>query len=207
MSHSDYYPPEHRMEIAARWRGGAKVVGVLGLLCCGSMFGALYFEGMTIVAALALAIFILFVWANALGIYDTYRYIRIVPYFDRTVGDINTYTAGSGLARYCLKLDETAAASGQTAISAFGFNDDLRGQTLVWHSAADGLKTVKAVLAAVEAKPDDFDDPCSGVGDDLERLAEALRLANEQGIRFCLLLLHGCTTSGHEWDVRQGTAF
>ena len=202
----NYYPAQHRTELVGQWRFTAIGVAFLGLLGCGSVLGALYYDSLAIVAAATLAISIVFGWTSLWGLYDTYRYVRIVPYFDRRVGNIDTYTAGFELARYCGKLDEIAAAGGQTVVSAFGFNDDLLGETLVWHSPADGLQTVGALLEAVAAQPDEFDDQISVVSD-LERLANALRQANEQGICFCLLLLHGYGTSGHEWDVRKGSAF
>jgi len=82
----------------------------------------------------------------------------------------------------------------------------LRGEPLVWHSPADGLRTVDALLAAVRAQPSTFDDP-KAITSDLERLSTALRRADEQGIRFCLLLRHGHGTSGQEWSVREGSAF
>jgi hypothetical protein len=178
----------------------------LGLLGCSSLLASFYYERLAILAAAMLAILLVFAWSSVWAICDAYRYARIVPYFDRTVGNIDTYTAGRQLARYCGKLDAMAVASGQRAISAFGFNDDLRGETLNWHSPSDGLRTVAALMAAVAAQPEEFDDPISIISD-LQRLSNALLRANERGRHFCLLLLHGGTTSGQEWEVRQGSAF
>lgn len=156
MNRPSYYPPQYQAALARQWRYSAKGIAVLGLLGCSSLLASLYVERLAILAAATLAIFLVFAWASVWAIYDTYRYVRIVPYFDRTVGDIDTYTAGRELARYCSKLDAMAVASGQQAISAFGFNDDLRGETLVWHSPSDGLQTVAALMAAVAAQPEEF---------------------------------------------------
>ena len=39
------------------------------------------------------------------------------------------------------------------------------------------------------------------------KLQAALEKAVAADVPFCVLLMHGNTTSGHEWDVRKGSAF
>jgi hypothetical protein len=69
-------------------------------------------------------------------------------------------------------------------LSDFGFEDDLCGETVRWHAAADGLATVEALRADVgERAPD--------LALDLDALASVLRLAAERGVAFSLLLRVG----------------
>ena len=89
---------------------------------------------------------------------------------------------------------------------AFGFNDDLAGETLTWHSSADGLATFAGLREALEKRPDQFPNQRSLL-QDLSAVEEALQMAANSQIGFCLLLRVGASTSAQEWELRQGTCF
>jgi hypothetical protein len=114
---------------------------------------------------------------------------RIVPYFARPLAEHGGETSrafrrGRGLYREIIALDELATALGVTRLSAFGFAYDHYGQEVRWHAAAEGRRTVEALRhglgAPLRAAPD--------VAGDLEALAAALRVAEERGIDWSLVL-------------------
>lgn len=203
----DGYPPQHAEALRSAIRYAVIANSITGLLAVGSTLAAVSFGFPPISAATAIALFVLFGVLGGLGgLYDTWRYVRIIPYFRQQVGDIDTFLAGEALAQSCSQLDAAAIAAGVQPLSAFGFNDDLFGERLTWHRADDGLNTVLALCNALTTENLTLPDTDS-VLEDLRKLEHALSRAAEQDIPFCLLLRHGNSTSGHEWDVRQGTAF
>ena len=135
-----------------------------------------------------------------------FHHVRVYPYFESRVGDIHTYAEGYFVARHLLEVDELAEAQGVTPLSAFGWNDDMQGETLIWHPSAAGLKTANALLARLEAEDFDRGD-LAGIVEDLKRIAHALDRADRGGIRFCLILQHGDATNAMEHEQRKGTFF
>jgi hypothetical protein len=116
---------------------------------------------------------------------------RIVPYFAREIGpypgaSAAAFRRGHDLYRHSAALERLAGRLGVTPLSAFGFGDDLVGQPVRWSAAADGLRTVTALHAAVAA-----DAAADAVAGDLDALARALRSAAEHGVGFALLLRVG----------------
>jgi hypothetical protein len=201
------YPERHYVALASAWRYAVVAIAATGTLAVGLTLGAVFDGVPTALAAIACAAFLLFGLLGGIGgLYDTWRYVRIIPYFQRRVGEIDTFLAGEALARRLRCLDRLAAFCGVTPLSEFGFNDDLRNEPLLWHPADHGLQSVHALLSALEEKSDVVEDRAVLVRD-LQKLEHALSRAAQQGIPFCLLLRHGNATSGHEWSVRQGTAF
>lgn len=158
------------------------------------------------VAAFAIAIFLFFGLGSLGGVYDSTHYVRVMLYFERALGDIDTFLAGYALARYLEQLDALAIAHGAEPISKFGFADDLRGETLIWHNANEGLHCVRTLRFAMECQSIAA-DVRSAIERDLVAWEHALNKASEQDVKFCALLMHGNSTSGHEWDVRKGSAF
>lgn len=203
----DGYPPQHADALRSAVRYAVIANSITGGIALAGTLAVLYFGIHAGVAAAAIALFLLFGVLGGLGgVYDTWRYVRIIPYFRSQVGDTDTFLAGEALAQFCSQLDAAAIAAGVLRLSAFGFNDDLFGEPLTWHRADDGLKTVTALRNALTTEK--LTLPCTdSVLEDLRKLEHALSRAAEQDIPFCLLLRHGNTTSGHEWSVRQGTAF
>jgi hypothetical protein len=82
----------------------------------------------------------------------------------------------------------------------------LRGEELEWHSAADGVEVVNGLMARLDKNTGDIAN-VEQVTEELAKLRHALQRAASRDIPFCLLLMHGNTTSGHEWSIRKGTAF
>ena len=130
----------------------------------------------------------------------------IVPYFEKSPGEIETFCQGHQIARNCERLDLLAGELGLTPISAFGFNDDLAGETVEWHAADSALATFQALAAAVAQSPERFLKP-NKLQKELSAVVDALQKAREKNIRFCLLLRIGDSTSVQEWEVRKGTCF
>jgi hypothetical protein len=184
-------------------RRGTVIIGLLAALFIGrSVFG----NGSLLPGAIAMAILSLFSIAAAYSMYDVRHHVQVIPYFERTVGDIDTFLAGHALARSVTQLDEFARDNQLQPLSSFGFNDDLCGESLNWHLAEEGLKTVNGLLQLLPTRSELLRNH-ETLADDLEKLRHALERAKDQQIRFCLLLRHGNGTSGQEWSMRQGTAF
>lgn len=158
------------------------------------------------VAALTLGGFLFAPLLILLGLNGVLRHAAVVPYFPRRVGEISTFSHGESLARHVAELDGMAASLGVTPLSSFGWNDDIERESLVWHPASEGLKTVNALLASLEGEVLKWDDH-DGTVDDLKRLSQALARAEAQDIPFSLLLRHATATNAQEWAVRKGTCF
>lgn len=124
---------------------------------------------------------------------------RIHPYFPKKSPPIkaDTFSRGKALARDFQLLELWAHEHHITPLSTFGWNDDLRGEPLVWHDAAQGHQTVTSLLQHPDLSPE--------LHEDLTHLESALRHAQEAGIPFCLLLRHGDIASGAEMEARKGT--
>ncbi len=137
---------------------------------------------------------------------DCFHHVSVLPYFRSQVGDIHTFSKGHHVARHLGELDELARSIEVAPLSTFGWNDDRRGEPLVWHDSAEGLRTVKGLMAALE-KEDFARADHSGIIEDLKRIAHALDRAQVQGIAFCLLLRHGDTTNAMEHEQRKGSFF
>jgi hypothetical protein len=185
-----------------RWAIGRNLVlgvGALAFTSCAIALAGRRADGLAVFAGVWDALFLFILVVDSFSTSSVLRHVSVVPYFQSRVGEIETFGNGRHLARAMNGLDDRARSLGVVPLSAFGWNDDLAGESLVWHAPDDGLKTVDALLAEEQLEP--------GVRDDLERIAHALRRAADKRIRFCLLLRHGDVTSGAEWDVRQGTCF
>jgi hypothetical protein len=157
-------------------------------------------------AIVALVIFAWIAFSMGAMVVEVVGFASVCPYFERRVGNIDTFGRGGALARRHRELDALAGRLGVAPLSHFGFADDLEGETLVWHDPTDGLATVDALLAALRADVS-LRRGQPRVVADLVRVADALEKARLKGIRFCLLYRPGGGTSGQEWDVRKGTAF
>lgn len=171
-------------------------------LLAGTVFGPMP-AGVTAVVG-AITFFVLS--GSFASLYDAYNSAQIHPYFQKPIGNIDTFSEGRALARYLKQLDSIAMEAGVKPLSVFGFNDDLRGETLEWHAPSEGVMTCHALLSNVEAG----DAPSAvkaALKSDLMKWSHALERAQTQGVPFCILFRQCNATSGHEWDVRQGSAF
>ena len=138
---------------------------------------------------------------------------RIVPYFAEQLGDSECYKHGRAVARNCEKLDRLADRISTRRLSSFGFDDDLRGETLTWHPADIGLKSVTDLLEHLDQLPvsgrsdETADGDLTEMASDLERFESALRSAAERDVRFCLVLLYATGTKVREHDLGEGSFF
>jgi hypothetical protein len=111
---------------------------------------------------------------------------RIVPYFKRPLGAASAaaaaFAGGHGLLRDLTQLDARAISKGASPLSTFGFEDELLGQTAIWHPASDIRRTVEVLCEGQPAVTED------DVVQELEALRAALRAAEEEGVEVCLLL-------------------
>jgi len=125
-------------------------------------------------------------------------FVRIVPYFEKSLGDAQPFAAGVELARRAERLDRLATEAGATPLSNFGFNDDFVGQAVTWHEPALALATIRAVLPKVAETE-------LALRRDLELLSEALNRAAARRIRFALLLRTTHAVSDAEKEKRLGS--
>lgn len=111
---------------------------------------------------------------------------RVVPYFERELERYGGSTSGvfwrgrALFANFAL-LERLAETAGVKPLSAYGFTDDYYLQPVVWHSTAEGCATVEALRHGLSA-------PNPDLAADLDVLSATLRVAQEQGVRFCLVL-------------------
>ncbi len=199
---SPAYPPRYTEERGSNW--GCTVF--VGLFFALFIFGFgfvlwLGLGGLWQWVGLAFAIFLLasFIYGDISG----RRAVRIIPYYDKPLAGANTFLSGQAVARNCLHLDRLAEERGLKSISSFGFNDALRGETVVWHEASSGLPTITGLLEAVASCPEAIDDAVAVTGD-LEKIKHAFEAASQQGIRFAFLVEVGNSTSAHVWEIRKG---
>jgi hypothetical protein len=79
------------------------------------------------------------------------KLIRVIPIYDSRVPEADTFLTGFALARNCTRLDALAVMCGVKPVSAFGFDDPLYGEKLLWHEASEGLPTIEALINALPA--------------------------------------------------------
>jgi hypothetical protein len=123
---------------------------------------------------------------------------RIVPYFEKSLGEPAPFAGGVALARQSQQLDELALSAGVTPLSSYGFNDDFAGQVVTWHEPALALASVRAILPKLS--PDE-----ARLRHDLELLTESLNRAAARRIRFALLLRTTHAVADAEKEKRQGS--
>ena len=132
-----------------------------------------------------------------------WRNARIFPYYNKHLPKSGTFLSGQAILRNCLRLDQLADEKGIRSISSYGFPDALIGETVVWHDAADGLKTVDGLLKAVSEKPETVDD-APAVISELEKIHSAFERAQTNGAKFSFLIEDMGGTSRLVWERRKG---
>lgn len=123
---------------------------------------------------------------------------RIIPYFEKSLGESEPFAGGVALARQSQQLDELALSAGVTPLSSYGFNDDFAGQVVTWHEPALALASIRAILPKLA--PDEL-----RLRRDLELLTEWLNRAAARRIRFALLLRTTHAVADAEKEKRQGS--
>jgi hypothetical protein len=189
----------------ARWRGTGRFILLL-LVFCGLavLFGYVLWLGIGgilqwvgFVGVMAVILLLI------RGAVQEAKDVRIITYYECPVPEARTFSSGHALARNCQVLDSLAERSRVRSLSAFGFSDPLHGEPVVWHDAAEGLKTIDALLSAVLTSPAEIDN-AADVLDDLRRIKSALEHALSHSSRFALLLEIGAGSSGFVWEKRKG---
>jgi len=167
--------------------------GIAGILA----YSAIYMEGNILLASGAIALFLLFVcWFC----YETITPIKMALYFEEPVP--GPWVWSEVLARHCVYLDPIVAKTGAYPLSFFGFNDDFRNESLVWHAPEKGLETVSKLLQKLRNEPDLVDETETIIAD-LEKLEIRLRKACENTTQFCFIF-HGDGINGMEIEQRRG---
>lgn len=131
---------------------------------------------------------------------------RILPFFEKQVGQTDTWLSGEALARNCRALDEAAAAHGLVPLSEFGYEEAPPGEESEWRDASRGVETAKGLAELVGRLPRLVDDPAQ-VQVELELLEDALAKASYRGIRFCLHLRCSDFVCPAEIAARKGSYF
>jgi hypothetical protein len=199
---ADVFFRRHRRHIVGALVRTVVRLAVSGTLATYTLVPIFAGRGNAILASVATAVFLFFLLSFGVSVRDWFR-VRVLPYFECRLGGADTWLAGESLLWHSRVLDEIATACGVTPLSAFASGDDLvPGEELHWFDSGDALRTTERLLDADVAAA----LPVAVVAD-LERLRDALRLAVERGVRFCLLVREGSFASGWEMDLRKGSFF
>jgi len=202
----DELPPRHAQVVRSAWKNVTWIVSIATALAMAFASWAIWGRGSTFLAAMTIAIWCVILIMAFMTFFIVYFDYRLILYFERPVGQIETYPAGHAIAIELRRLDEYCRSAGCAPLSSFGFNDDLLGETLEWHQAEDGLKTIQSLVDVVNAESI-FSAHQPALIDDFTKWRYALERARDQKIRFCILWQFGSSTSGQEWSIRKGTAF
>lgn len=155
-----------------------------------------------IAAAAFGAVFIFLCWTTYRSVCNLFQ-VRVLPYFERPVGQHDTWRSGENYLRHSKKLDEIAARLGVQPLSKFASGDDMIwGESLNWFSPEDALQTLERLL-----QTDVSNALPSAVVSDLTHIRDSLRLASSKSLKFCLLIREGTSASGMEMERRKGSFF
>lgn len=129
------------------------------------------------------------------------RDARVLPYFRKGQASVpaTTFLSGGSLAREWNRVETIARQQGAQPLSSFGLADDAWGETLEWHAAEQGLKTIGGLLKAEVIASD------SSLTADLRAIRDALEAAQRLDVPFCLVLRNGNGWNSSELDARQGS--
>jgi hypothetical protein len=137
---------------------------------------------------------------------DDLNYVEIYPYFEKSIGNIDTYASGSAIARRINILDTLANEANLPVMSSFGYKDSWKNKKLTWHNANDVLPTIKYLLDIISQKSDIIDDS-DNIKIELENIYNAITKAKEHGIKFCFVMNFIGYTNGMEHEKREGSFF
>ncbi len=196
-----YEMHRRRFRASLRWQLGCLT---LALILAAVTIVPMVLLGVDTVAmsSIAGALLILALLIQVPGLLDALN-ARVLPFFEQEVGGTDTWLAGKHLLWASRRLDEIAEQMEVPPLSSFASGDPLiQGEAGTLYDARDGLASAEVLLAAAMEV---------GLGAkveaDLTKLRDALRLAAEKGVQFCLHLREGNSASGHEMEVRGGSYF
>jgi hypothetical protein len=99
-----------------------------------------------IAATVFTVVFLFLTFATYQSIRSLFR-VRVLPYFERPLGQKDTWLLGENYLRHSRQLDEIATRIGVRPLSDFASGDELiRGEVSLWFSAEDALKTIERLL-------------------------------------------------------------
>lgn len=199
---SPHYPPLYYARLRLAKRRIWILTGVLGSVAL--VYGCGYLWSWPLPWMEIAPVFVapLVWWLMVLpGLCADTRDARILPYFRKGQASVptTTFLSGQSLAREWNRVEAIARQQGVQPLSSFGLADDAWGDTLEWHAAERGLKTLNELLRAEAIAAD------SSLAADLRAIRDALEAAQRLDVSFCLLLRQGSGWSGSELDMRQGS--
>ena len=150
-------------------------------------------------------VFFLLVYFSPIFIEDL-NYVEIYPYFEKSVGNIDTFASGSAIARRINLLDTLAKEVNLPAMSSFGYKDSWKNKKLTWYNADDALPTITALLDIISKEPDVINDSAN-IKSELEKIYDAITKAKEHGIKFCFVMNFIGYTNSMEHEKREGSFF
>jgi hypothetical protein len=117
----------------------------------------------------------------------------LIPLLESRISGVDPYNIeGKALAASWPGIDDVARSLGVTPIGEFGDDDDSDDESpatdLPWFDAADGLRTVTALLDALDSDPELLPDS-EFVRYDLEDVRNVLSAAVERQVRFRFSML------------------
>jgi hypothetical protein len=129
--------------------------------------------------------------------------VRLVPLFEKRVGDTRTSSSGIALAEQLSVLDDLAGIFGVDLLSSFAFSGDFHRQPIPWRKSSEGLRTVRRLRMTCERRKD-LPIDATAVVSELRPLEAALERAESMGIGFCLVVDGmGCA----HWDSLAAGSF
>ncbi|MDB6031260.1 MAG: hypothetical protein JWM16_1598 [Verrucomicrobiales bacterium] len=190
---------ERRTQQTLYW--AAVQIGVATILAAIGFWQLFYGKGV-LLPGLFTAAFLVLLVSSVSGTIDQLR-VRVIPYFETRVGDVDTWLSGKSLLWHSRDLDELSEYLSIRPLSSFVSGDDLvQGEELQFFDPNDALPTLDKLIT--RSKASRF--PKQLVSD-LTKLRDALKSASEKQVRFCLILREGTTASGHEMSLRKGSFF
>jgi len=190
----------HRRKLIVSICGCGKLL-LFGIFVLAVTAGPTYLLGWNnlFFAGIGAAIFVL-VWFTVVLMLPLEFIAYVGIYFDQTLVGIPFpgFSFGRGLYRESGRLDEMARKAGLRPLSEFESPDVVdTGEPPNWHHPESALPTVEHLLTQT--------DSSGAVHRDLRHVQAALRLANEKGARFYLLLLTWSGFTNAEFEaLRRG---
>lgn len=177
---------------------GVQVVVASGFVALG--FWRLFHGPSTLLPGLFTAAFLVMLVSSLVGAVEQLK-VRVQPYFERPLGDVNAWDGGKSLLWHSRDLDQMAECLSLRPLSSFSSGDDLvQGEELQFHDATEALRTVEQLLS--KAKKSRFSKELIS---DLTQLHDVLQSAAQKNVRFCLLLCEGHPSRCHETSARKGS--
>jgi hypothetical protein len=197
---SEVYYDKHRTHLRRVFRKAAIYFAISATIA--ALFYITYKQGKASIweLVISIAVFLWLLFGICYGVPQSFR-VRLVPYFEKRLGGIETFASGTALLAHSRQLDDIASALGARSLSQFSSGDDLiPGEQLAWHEPGPALETIETLLKSDAAKnfsPDLYSD--------LVKLQTALETAKNRDVRFCLLLREGSSAETVEMSKRQGS--